>query len=65
MSEVCEFTEIKNDGACDFANYSCDNEFNIHCPECDSTDLDWDMNEGCYICKNCGQHFITEKFCID
>lgn len=64
MSEISEFTEIKNDGACDGLPANAYPRFDIQCPECGSNNIEWDMDKGCYVCYNCNQEFITEKFAI-
>lgn len=57
-----EFTELKNDCAC---NGHDRGRMDISCPECSSHNVDWDMNEGHYVCCNCHNKFITERFCND
>jgi DNA-directed RNA polymerase subunit RPC12/RpoP len=65
MSDLSEFTELKNDGACDGLPSDQNPRFDITCPECSSTKVDWDMKKGCYVCSNCGQEFQTERFVLD
>lgn len=63
MCEISEFTELKNDAACDFVP-ECVNQYDyVNCPKCSSNDVS--MDKGTYTCNNCGEKFETEKFLLD
>ena len=62
MSDISEFTEIKNDAACDGLRADQYPKFEINCPDCNEVA---DFKDGYYICPKCGKKFVTEKFILD
>ena len=63
MSNVSEFTELKNDGACDSLKTNQYSKFEIKCPECNEN-AEF-KNDGYWHCPKCGKKFITEKFILE
>jgi Zn finger protein HypA/HybF involved in hydrogenase expression len=63
MSEISEFTEIKNDGACDGLRADQYPKFEIKCPKCNENSEF--KNDGYWHCPKCGEKFVTERFILD
>lgn len=65
MTEISEFTELKNDAACDTLGMKAEDfpKFEITCPDCAKVA---DFGEdGYYHCTNCDKKFVTERFILD